>query len=523
MFSVSTRFKWRVLLVLWVGVTPSLYGNEDSQLLVGLGLKHLNEGSYEQASQRFKEALGKDPRDATAVFYLMLSQIQLGQAEAALTTYDRYQPEFLDALYLRGVAAFLIQRYPEAKKNLRDYYAAAVTPGAPAYRKGTALSAAYYLGVIAYMENDLKLALEYLNRAEGLDPNLEPFRRLYRGLTYLGLNMKEKAEQEFAVLKEQYRATPARELMEEALAGGERVRLYYGYGQLFEQYDSNPGLVQSDLAVASIYHQDLTKATGGFRSNLLLGVGIQSPGATQKESGVYGRAELSGYGGIHHGNPRLNQFDLLTPQLLLLGGVRASRFVLELPLYYRRIWLDRERWAFYNQQVGAALQGSFELTSSLSLRLGLSLSRQDFGKGNERNGNELNIPLNLWYYQGALGILGGYMFTRYNTFASPSQWRFSSHTLQLAPGYRVTRTLSGFLQTQYTLRLYPNPFIFQSKEGTGVPKKREDSEFSLGATLQWNLSPSFSLQGGYQGIFNSSIPEFTYSRHLATLSLGVQL
>jgi len=506
-------------------MTLPAYGNEESQLLVAQGLNDLNAGNIQDAIQRFASAVDKDPRDDTAVFYYMLALLQGGDPEGALRVYDRYQPPSPYPLYLRGVSAFLLNRNQEAKGDLRRFYASSATPGAPPYLRSLAPNAAYYLGVIAYLENDRENAREYLVRAEGCDPALEPYRRLYLGLVYLSLQRNEDAQREFEVIRREYTATPARALLEEAL--GEKKpspKAWYLYSQLFEQYDSNPALVQRELSVASIYHRDLTETTGGFRTNLLLGLGVGTPGARdEKVEGVYARAELNGYGGIHHANPALRSYNLLSPMITLSGGVRKEAFSLELPLYYRRIWLGGGPLSFYNQQVGAGISASIRVTRDLSLYPGISAVRQDYGKGSDRNGNEYSFPLGASYRIGRFGVTGGYTFASYRTLSKESSWRFVSHTISLSPGYRLLPSFSLYLQGQYTFRSFPNSFSFPNAQGTSIPKERRDSEISAGAGGQVFLAPSFILWVGYLGVFNRSIPEFTFDRHIITLSLGVQL
>lgn len=518
------------LKLLWFGVLITfilplpLLANEDSQMLVGVGLKHLNEGIYDQAVLRFSEALEKDPRDQIAVFYAMYAHIQRGEPEVALNVYNRYNPTSPDTLYLRGVASFLLNRLPEAQKDLMRFYGEAVTPGAPSYRQGVALSAAYYLGVIAYMQNRFSDAQAYLLRAKGLDPALEPYRLLYLGLTHLALNQKEKAEEHLALLKQEYSRSPARELMEEALTGAmPKAKGWFFNAQLFEQYDSNPALVQSDLAVASIYHPELTETTGGVRTNLLLGLGVKTGGGASGTPGLYARAEINGYGGFHHLNPGLKPFNLLTPQVVAAFGYGWEKLTLELPLSYRRIYLGGGPWSFYNQQLGGALNGSLSVAPNWFLRPGVSYARQDFGKGNERTGNELALPLGVVYQYGRLAIQGGYTFSSYTSLVRNSPWGYRSHTLQVSPAFRLARPLTAFLQGQYTFRSFPNPFLFPNPAGTALSKHRRDSEVSLGLGTQVTPGAGIFLLGSYQGVFNNSIPEFSYSRHMVTLSLGVQL
>lgn len=515
---------WVFLFPLVLFSIPA-YGNEESQLLVGIGLNYLNAGNHQEAVKQFASAVEKDPRDETALFYYMLALVQGGDPEGALRVYDQYKPSTPYPLFLRGLSAFLLNRNDQAKGDLRRFYASAVTPGAPDHLRSLAPNAAYYLGVIAYLENNGENAREYLVRAKGCDPALEPYRRLYLGLVYLSQKKEEDAQKEFDVVKREYATSPARELMEEVLSGrGPSPKVWYLYGQLFEQYDSNPALVQRDLSLASIYHPDLTSTTRGVRTNFLLGFGLGTPGAREGKSyGLYARAEFNGYGGFHHANPALRSYNLLAPMVILAGGIRQERFSVELPLTYRRTWLGGGPWSFYNQQLGVAIQTSIKLDQRLSIYPGISGMRQDFGQGSERNGNEFSLPLGVSYQERRLGLFGGYTFTSYRTLTSSSSWKFISHTFALAPGYRLLSQLSFYLQGQYTFRSFPNPFLFPNLQGASIPKDRRDSEINAGAGLQIALGSSFTMLLGYLGSFNQSIPEFSFERHIVTLSLGAQL
>ena len=114
-------------------------------------------------------AISNNPQDPLAWYargvYLQLEGSDL---ETAIESYGKaleISPEFLSALYNRGLAYRSLGRLEEAKADLEQIVL---------LRQGIAPRALFNLGLIAYDQGDTKLGDEYTQRAYEQDPSLGP-------------------------------------------------------------------------------------------------------------------------------------------------------------------------------------------------------------------------------------------------------------------------------------------------------------------------------------------------------------
>ena len=114
-------------------------------------------------------AISNNPQDPLAWYargvYLQLEGSDL---ETAIESYGKaleIYPEFLSALFNRGLAYRSLGRLEEAKADLEQIVL---------LRQGIAPRALFNLGLIAYDQGDTKLGDEYTQRAYEQDPSLGP-------------------------------------------------------------------------------------------------------------------------------------------------------------------------------------------------------------------------------------------------------------------------------------------------------------------------------------------------------------
>jgi len=114
-------------------------------------------------------AISNNPQDPLAWYargvYLQLEGSDL---ETAIESYGKaleISPEFLSALFNRGLAYRSLGRLEEAKADLEQIVL---------LRQGIAPRALFNLGLIAYDQGDTKLGDEYTQRAYEQDPSLGP-------------------------------------------------------------------------------------------------------------------------------------------------------------------------------------------------------------------------------------------------------------------------------------------------------------------------------------------------------------
>src|SRR5436309_437885 len=230
---------------------PSLgQGAEQAELAYAKGIVEYGKGNYLDALGHFRSAVDLASNDASARFYLGLTQIRLGEFGAAIPQLEKalqLDPAMQYAHYHLGLAYFQEQRYPEALGELQR--AAQFDPHNAAVQ--------FYRGYTLYQLKRYREALPPFERTVQLDPALALSAQYYRGLTLFTLENDAQARAAFEAAQA---ADPTSTIGQnaarylEALKARERDRrLWQVEGSASLQYDSNvilEGNVPSPLAIS---------------------------------------------------------------------------------------------------------------------------------------------------------------------------------------------------------------------------------------------------------------------------------
>lgn len=479
--------------------------DERSALLTAQGILLLDEGRHTEARKTFAAALAADSTDEDARYYLAHSAILSGDFQGALDTLGSAGFESWDADYLRGLALMNLQESPKAIGAFRS-----------SIQKHRNSRSSFYAALLYHRAGQTESARKLFESTRNLDADLEPYRVYYLGLIAEEAGDSEAARGRWQEVRERHPGSPAADLAaamlgEESSSPEGGVRFLFST-QLLGQYDTNPGLVQSDADLARVYHPDLSDSTGAMRTATQLAVGLGFGG----KEGFVGRLGLAGYGSIHFGNEAAEAFNVLQPGAFLELGWAATNWRLAVPVRYAVTFLGTDI-ARYNNTLSTGIRAGIGLTDKLGLRTGLLVDAQNFGEDAARNGLGIGVPLELHAaVHDKVRVRGGYTFSLYGTEDDASEWSFTGHRIGLGSDVMPLAGLTLFAEGGVYLRGYDNAF---NVPGVG-PTERNDTEIGVGLGARYAIVDGLSVQLSWDGTFQSSIDLFTYNRNIATLALS---
>ena len=485
--------------------TGSASADEQSMLLTAQGILLLDEGRTEEARKTFADALAADDSDEDARYYLAHSAILSGDYQAALDALGTSAFDSWDADYLRGLALMNLQDSTKAVGAFRS-----------SIQKHRNSRSSFYAALLYHRAGQTDSARKLFESTRNLDADLEPYRLYYLGLIAEESGDGDAARSRWQEVRERHPGTPAADLAGEMLGeegakddGGAR---FLFSTQLLAQYDSNPGLVQSDAGLARVYHPDLSDSTGAMRTALQLAIGLGFGG----REGFVGRLGANGYGSLHLGNEAADAFNVLQPSVFLDMGWAAARWRLTVPVRYALTLLGPDI-AQYSNTLSTGLRVGVGLTKTLGLRSGLLVDAQNYGTDAARNGLGLSVPLELHAaVHDKVRIHGGYTLSIYDTEDDASEWSFIGHRIGAGADIKPLDALTLFANGGVYLRGYDNPF---NVPGIG-PTERSDTEIGVSLGARYAFLEKLSVQLSWDGTFQSSIDLFTYNRNIATLALS---
>lgn len=508
-----------VCIALAVASAPAhTLANEESVLLTNQALVQLDTGNTTTALQQLRAAVAADPNDEDARYYLAHTYSLVGEYKKTLEVLGTHRFEYWDADYLRGVAHLSMGNRDAAATA----FAASAAAGNP--------RAKFYQGLIHYQRGNMAEAKLAFRSAGPLDADLEPYRRLYYGLILKGEGKDADAQRYFDSLQKDAPDSPAAELAREASAiqaadidtsetqGSDKKAKYVFFDlRLSEELDTNPGLVQSDDNLARIYHPNLTETTGALRTGLYLAL----RGRWGKREGFGGHLGASGYATLHAGNPEAKEFNVLQPRAFLTLSYTKAKWSIVTPVSYARTYLGPARGLdLYNEVIAAGTSFGYSFKPKLSLHSGLYFENHNFGDGQDRNGFNLAVPIEVVSpLHKKLRLSGGYTLSTFIAKTSNSPWQYLGnrlHTGLLAAPHKdvlLFGTLAYF-NRQYA-NDWPDPALGQIA--------RSDNELSIELGGRYHMSEYTDITVTYDGTFQESIETFTYRRHVVGVSLGFAL
>jgi tetratricopeptide (TPR) repeat protein len=208
----------------------------EADVFVAKAILAYEEKRYDEALEFLREALGLDPDNVDAFYYVGLVRIAQGRLEEAaqaLAEARRREPADEAILYQLGVAYFGLGRYDEAQPLLEQVFAA----------RPRLDGLGYFVGFMRYRKKDYQGALRAFRAGTSTDPDVQQLTRFYTGLSLAILGLPERAAAEVEEALRLQPASPltgpAERLRDTILAARERERRFRAEARLGFLYDTN--------------------------------------------------------------------------------------------------------------------------------------------------------------------------------------------------------------------------------------------------------------------------------------------
>jgi tetratricopeptide (TPR) repeat protein len=204
-----------------MSAVPAAAQQADADVLTAEAALAYHGQRYEDALKLIQKALGFDPRNQRALYYLGLIQLarqQPDQAAGALETLQSLRPSDPDITYQLGVAHFAAGNYDKAAPFLEE-----------AFRQQPSRdNLGYYVGFVRYRRRDYDGAAAAFAANRSADPTMRQLALFYRGLTLGTLGLSEEAQAELSTAQQIQPMSPltgASVRIQEALAAGGTRRI----------------------------------------------------------------------------------------------------------------------------------------------------------------------------------------------------------------------------------------------------------------------------------------------------------
>lgn len=499
-----------------ISVPGRLQANQDSQLKVAKGVAALEKGDTQKALALFSGAVSDDPEDSDGWFYLGQTRNITRDYAGAVRAFDKVDQTLWPVNFDLGFAYY----------QLGDY-AQVVTAMARVLKDDAGQGAArFYLGVALYRLNRYGKALRYLAKEDRFPKELRPWSLLYVGLSNRKLKKARKAETSFARLQKEYAGSKAAAIAAEVLSGipennaaesggsGAGKKIFSWVTSLGQAWDSNPGLVQDDVAVASQFGAaGLTTTSAALRTQVAMDLGVRLG-----SDALAWRLGGSLYQSFNEGNPAATDFNVFSSKLATGLEIEQKNWDLDLDVHLVRTLLGL--WKGYSSTVGVALNGGviFDVNR---LTVGLEIENQVFDVETPRDGTLLAVPLGYTRVldgRSAWTAGGRVIPAIYATTDPKSEYAYGGVGVGFFTAIHPVRQFRAAMDVSWDLREYSNDAIYPPGN---TLQKRLDNELKLGL-LAGFVTGNFFVNGTFNLAHNSSIALYTYTRKVVGVDLGYQ-
>ncbi len=448
----------------------------------------------------FEQAAAADPEDVYARYYEGLALVRLerfAEAQTVLESVLAAKPDMREAALELGIALVRTGQYRDAADWLQKAQAG---PDLEA-------EASLYLGVAQLRLGNREDAQQNFERAASRDPSFAAAARYYEGVADLGSGSVDRARAHFESV---VATSPDTEVGVEAaqylrlMREGDlwnAAKRYDAYGSVGFEYDSNVRLVDTYLSSGG-------KADG--RAVITLGGHyLVWPGEQVQVSLGYDffqslHFDLTDYN-LQDNRPSVQ---VLTD----LGRVKVG-------LLGRYDYYLREDNSFLGEAsvlpwlvVPADEHGRTEVF--------YRYRRRDFKQQaySQYTGDNQMPGIDQYFYLGspARYVVAGYQFDYMHPDQSDSPYGYNGHRIRGGIGWDVTEAWSANAEYAFFYRTYDVP---------GANSWRHDDENWVVVGTDLLLGEHVVVTLGYFGTFNSSyqssnLEDFTYTRHIVSLSVG---
>jgi len=500
--------------ILLTPLSPQAQENQANSPLFGYdlhfskGVSALNQKKYSQAIQDLKEALGENPNDLDAMYYLGVALNKAGRHQEAETTLKKVlslDPTYRKAHFDLGVVEYDLKKYPQALKEFQQAEKDDANNGL----------IHYYQGLTYHHRGDFERSSRLFLRTVALAPELGLTAHFYAGVGFYRLGLLEEAKDEF---QEAIRIDPASEVARSAQEFLEKLTPSKRKAKPWDitlstayQYDSNVILLPGGSTLPSGIsqrhdHRFVFYGQGGYR---LLETSEWSSGVS-----------YDFYQSLH---TELNEFNVQNHGGSAFVSFRKKSWQIRVPYKLDYVFVDGDSFLLSNTVKPTF---TFKETPKLYTQLSYGFSLKDFQNGSQfptnsdRDGmNHLvSISQTIGFAKTARAQIG-YTYDREETGNSSAQddWEYQGHQISGTLRLPSFKGISLRIKADYTVQDYSNPNSFSA---TGL-QQREDRIQTYMVTLVKGLGKG--VTGSVQYIYNkndSNLSVFEYDRNIFSFILA---
>jgi len=236
-----------------ISVAPAAAQQADADVLTAEAALAYDGQRYADALKLIQKALGFDPRNQRALYYLGLIQLarqQPDQAAAAFETLQSLRSSDPDITYQLGVAHFAAGNYDKAAPFLEEAFR----------QRPSRDNLGYYVGFVRYRRKDYDGAAAAFSANNSADPTMRQLALFYKGLSLGTLGLSEEAQAELSTAQQIQPMSPitgASVRIQEALSAsrratdGKRFQAQVGLGGFYDDNVAvNPNPNSQDIVEA---------------------------------------------------------------------------------------------------------------------------------------------------------------------------------------------------------------------------------------------------------------------------------
>ena len=494
----------RFYLVLYIVLSFLSYpALADFELNLNKGLAAYLEKDYQTAVKFLKEALTENPDNPTANHILGVSLLRLdnyGESLEYLEKAKSLDPN-IKGIHLDLGIAYLGAR--DLKRALPEFE--------EAVRRDASGIAYYNLGYTQYRLENYSEAIDSLEKAAKLDPDLALQARYYSGLSRYMLTDYEGAKVDFQSVRDLRSGTDLATSAQEYLDAIARVtKKYYGAVSTGIQYDDNVVLEPDEIEISD---------QADVRAIFYLNLGYKPYLKPDAVIGGDYRAFFSFHKDLENFNVQDHRFKLYGEKRSSLREKPVSYY---LEYFYDLVLVDGSPADnLFSQTHSVSPRTFLRWSNTSSTELSYQIRYDNFDNINERDAvnNNLTVAQIFRLYDGRLQVKPGLNFAINSADAIEGTRNFDYTSPQVF--------VEGLAFLPFGVTVFTDAHYFR-EDYYNDPFDRVDNQIGARVIVSKKLHRIFSLDLGYEhisNISNSDVPgpePFDYSRNVISATFSAR-
>ena len=226
----------------------------EADVFVARAVVAYNEQRFDDALVALQQALELAPEYLDAVYYRGLTLFALGRTDEAAASFEQVlkrQPDDDASLFQLGLISLTRKDYEQAESLLERAFA--LNPSRE--------TVGYYVGILRYRKREYARAIEAFRKGVATSPEIQTLARVYTGLALSGLGQRDAVSSELEEAMKIQPASPltgvAERLRQSVVTGREREQRFRAELRLGAFYDDNVSVTPDESSDPFI--QDLRR------------------------------------------------------------------------------------------------------------------------------------------------------------------------------------------------------------------------------------------------------------------------